>query len=646
MYCPHCGKETQGNAKFCSKCGKVLDVQTDLKKEKKPRPLIIRIISLIFLLFVLPTILVNLVNQNLFSDEKQSLIICIIIYFFSIIIPITLWSHLLKKFPEKKKRLHVIFSPIMLLLLVGIVYSQSQLDYMRSMNRLAIIQNYLVEATAAKLMGDSIMSGHPVGGVTFADIANTATMSAQKLTTVDRLSLARKLDDYDHIGIHWINEIADSAKNTRTWKNLPGQPADFKLSLTDTVAKDWFKTSVQNIQTLKEFGDTAIKNKDKTTMLYIAAKLLVQKHWLNGILYAQKVNLLSFKLADKVMARACAPGESSFRPEDCDPATGICTQRCTVEQPMILTQPPVQQNPPPQTVNENPPEEPAETETPAPTPYTYDSQPTRDTCIGTTSGSYCAQATMQSVNEIVVSAIGFAEDQPNAEKDWDDSWHELEAMGEISPEKTVATPEHSPRVQAFYNDCTARGSFVGGANQNKGRLPTTESGYHCNYKQGVNNCWDFLTYSGGRFMGGDVGCQEKNLVPLAPNKKPAQQAAQPATQSKSSANQNKSWIWEGTYPGNQTGCNVNEVLYAYVKNNQVSYGDTPTDTTGGAGGVSIGSDGHAVSKYTDENGAVTIENFQFTMKGNVATVVRDSTYNDPSGKTASCGPFHFEGTRK
>jgi len=58
------------------------------------------------------------------------------------------------------------------------------------------------------------------------------------------------------------------------------------------------------------------------------------------------------------------------------------------------------------------------------------------------------------------------------------------------------------------------GGIVGGANQDKGRLPTTEAGYHCNYQQGANNCWDYLTYSGGRFMGGDVGCREKNLIPL------------------------------------------------------------------------------------------------------------------------------------
>lgn len=510
MSCPHCGKEVSGKSKFCPECGKALG--------KKSPPLMIQIICWVLLLFVPPIIITKLVSQNFYSDDTQSLTIFALVYYFSIIIPIALWSRFIQKFPQKKNLIHVTFLSIMLLIVASVVFSQSQLDYMRSMNRLPIIQNYLVEATAAKLMGNSIMSGHSVKGVTFADIANTATISAQNLETVDRLSLARKLDDYDNVGITWIHEIADAAKNTYTWKKLSDQPADFKLALNDAVAKEWFKASVQNIQILKEFGDTAIKNKDKTTMLYIAAKLLVQEHWLSGIVHSQKASLLSFNLVSQVMARACAPGEPSFRPEDCDPGTGTCTPECTVEQPVIPTQPPVQQpvqqNPPAQNVEENQP-----TEEPTPTPtseYNYTSE-TRDVCIGTTNGSYCAQAAIQSVNEIAASAIGFVEDQLNAETAWDDAWHNLETTAGISQgEPTTSTAEHSPTVQAFYDSCTAKGSFVGGANQDKGRLPTTESGYHCNYKQGVNNCWDFLTYSGERFMGGDVGCKQMNLVPLAP----------------------------------------------------------------------------------------------------------------------------------
>lgn len=82
----------------------------------------------------------------------------------------------------------------------------------------------------------------------------------------------------------------------------------------------------------------------------------------------------------------------------------------------------------------------------------------------------------------------------------------------------VLTPRISPRLQIFYNQCQARGGIVGGAGTVKARLPTTESGYTCVYKfnspnWGENPCWDFLTYSGGRYLGGNTGCPEWNLTP-------------------------------------------------------------------------------------------------------------------------------------
>jgi hypothetical protein len=336
------------------------------------------------------------------------------------------------------------------------------------------------------------------------------------------------MDSYRKVGLNWSNDIALAAKNTNTWKKLPDQPADFKLKLNDAVARDWLKISLQNIYLLKEFGDSAIQRNDKETMYYIAAKLLVQKHWLNGIAHSQKTNFLGFKLIDPA---AAVSNSDSKHPcygvfLNCMGATcagninceAICTEKfnaCAattpVKQPVKQAPPPAKQTAPVQRQTQ-PAAEPSILPSPEPV-YTYSSE-TRDVCLGTTSGSYCAQKTIESVNEIAASAIGFAEGDRDAEKEWDDSWHNLEALGEILTEETTpATAEHSPRVQAFINSCEARGSFVGGANQNKGRLPTTELGYHCNYKDGVNNCWDFLTYSGGRYMGGDVGCREKNLVP-------------------------------------------------------------------------------------------------------------------------------------
>lgn len=527
MYCHHCGKEIHGNSKFCSTCGKALDVK------RKPAPLIVRIFAWMILLLMLPLMVIIIYHANLSLDDKQANSIFVATVYLYFLVPFIISMFWLKKLSiVTQKRLTPVIFLVMIVWFLGLKYGAAQFGYMRAADKLPQLQNYLIESTAAKLMGDSIYAGHPVSNVTYADIANIASTSAERLTTFSTLSW-RNLDNYRQVALGWTNEIAASAKNTYTWKKLPAQPADFKLSLNDAIAKQWFKTSIQNIQLLKEFGDDAIKRKDKETMFYIAAKLLVQKHWLNGIIHSQKANFLTFNLVDKVLADDSVYCQGIFLhcmsqtcPNDINCASNCGAKRdaCSSStQPESTQQPPVRQIPQNQTVNENQPaEEQPETQTPSSSPYNYDSQ-TRVTCIQVRTGSYCAEETAQSVNEIAASAIGFAEDQPNAEKEWDDSWHNLEAIGEITPnEPTVTTAEHSPRVQAFYNDCTAKGSFVGGTNQNKGRLPTTESGYHCNYKREVNNCWDFLTYSGGRFMGGDVGCQEKNLVPLAPVQKPAQ----------------------------------------------------------------------------------------------------------------------------
>lgn len=66
-------------------------------------------------------------------------------------------------------------------------------------------------------------------------------------------------------------------------------------------------------------------------------------------------------------------------------------------------------------------------------------------------------------------------------------------------------------VQAFYNECKAKGGISPGPGGKKERLPTTESGYTCWYQN--RTCWDFLTYSRERYMGGAPGCPELNLLP-------------------------------------------------------------------------------------------------------------------------------------
>lgn len=93
-------------------------------------------------------------------------------------------------------------------------------------------------------------------------------------------------------------------------------------------------------------------------------------------------------------------------------------------------------------------------------------------------------------------------------------------------------------VQAFYNECKTKGGVIQGSGGVKADLPTTEEGYTCWYQN--RDCWDFLTYSRERYMGGNPGCPTQGLQPQqqinVPDQPPAtpgqaQGGAQPQAQS-------------------------------------------------------------------------------------------------------------------
>jgi hypothetical protein len=92
-------------------------------------------------------------------------------------------------------------------------------------------------------------------------------------------------------------------------------------------------------------------------------------------------------------------------------------------------------------------------------------------------------------------------------------------------------------VQTFFNECKGKGGVIGGTGGVKAGLPTTEEGYTCWYQN--RECWDFLTYSKERYMGGNPGCPEANLVQGAPGgQAPAPQVQQQPAQQQPAQQQN------------------------------------------------------------------------------------------------------------
>lgn len=65
-------------------------------------------------------------------------------------------------------------------------------------------------------------------------------------------------------------------------------------------------------------------------------------------------------------------------------------------------------------------------------------------------------------------------------------------------------------VQFFFDECHGKGGVITGTGGVKEGLPTTEEGYTCWYQN--RECWDFLTYSKERYMGGNPKCPTANLI--------------------------------------------------------------------------------------------------------------------------------------
>lgn len=245
---------------------------------------------------------------------------------------------------------------------------------------------------------------------------------------------------------------------------------------------------------------------------------------------------------------------------------------------------------------------------------------------------WCVEEAIQSVNEISASAVDFVNGGGSAKDSWNNSWDNAQnILGTgITFGEPDTTAEHSPSVQAFYDDCAAKGGIVGGAGTVKTGLPTTEFGYTCEYKyrsltHGEQPCWDYLTYSGGRYMGGNTGCPVENVLP------PIEEAedAEPQEPGESENSENEvaaGHKWDGTYPISTTvncASNMPGMPSVFPVQTTVTVSGNVGNDDGTTFSINSGGSGTEVLQYgtNDENGYVSmigIVNYQFYMDGNVA----------------------------
>lgn len=299
---------------------------------------------------------------------------------------------------------------------------------------LARIQDHLSDITSAKLLGNSILKQRKTSGPSFDDVQLSVVAASEKLIN---LSVPDALKNYQAAAILWSVRIASAAGQPADWEKLKNQPDAFPLTLTDAGAKNYFSVSVKAIERLKRSGEDAIKNKDREAMRQIAADLLVQKHWLNAILYSQKETTVGLLVIPAFAASQQVPPVGKGMDVTCLVCNYPdfykvhwtdklrqqygCDVRC---HPKTKTESTEQQPATKQPATNDDEAKYAD----ALASYTYKNVPKRAICIGNNVGGvFCVEEAVQSVYEIAASAVGFADNTKTLTADeWNNEYEDID----------------------------------------------------------------------------------------------------------------------------------------------------------------------------------------------------------------------------
>lgn len=546
MRCSKCGRNLGLIAKFCPKCG------AEVTAKQKKRSLIFFVGWLLGFLVLIPIFYCVQVDNSAFADFSRSGVLLISIFTAFIVIIILhliyfIFYSLIRFIVRQPILGSIVVAAFLALIGFGAYLYITDMQSQKIADALSFIQDNLAETTVVKIMGDSLAEKKPLANASWERINMETQMISGRLKTLD---VPEKLEGYKEAVIAWTDEVGIAALAPEFWGSVAENPGGFELKLSDKEAEQLFTKSVEKFSELKEFGDNAIKMENRPAMLFIGAKLRVARYWLNSILYSEKSGLFASDLISSVFASSLppVPEVGPGRDVTCDICNSPNVKMTDYQRKMYncdtRCKPSGQQNQPAdgqQTQgqggqtgktggnlsNQNNAGGSQGGGIAGSAGNAGNQAKSRQICIGRggtgfgpvifgskPSNVYCVDVVIQSTSGIDASAINFARGKSSMDKNWENVWHNLEGMGVISTGEP-ATTENSPTVQKFYDECKAKGGTVGGAGIVKSRLPTTEFGYTCNYKINNNSteCWDFLTYSGGRYMGGKEGCVEKNLLP-------------------------------------------------------------------------------------------------------------------------------------
>lgn len=614
MYCANCGKVVSKKAKFCPHCGTTINEDIAaatiqpvtqptnrlIRPAREKPPLWRSLLVLFFINLGLMLIAYLFRSSSTTNTDLKALaaifgLVQLPIAIAFLVLLIAGAGKLLKIFGRwawRKSLIYIKKKPIILLPAVGILviivlaaaYLFTCLNYNATMKQARLARDVAGEIVAAKLIGDALVQNTvPPTGFTLEQVNSAEKIEKSTLTNIKTTS---RLADYKIVVGAWADQIA--AGNAQNWKDIPSEPAQFNIKINDPRLKDSLLEAIGDAATLKEAGDSAIANKDREGMRFVAAKLIVLDHWLSSLETAQPASFLS------LVRPAYA---ASFNRNVC------VTYYAYVNGQRIVTK----------------------------------------GCFGQVRDDiHNASNTAGKLYTSRLPQQYTATEAPTSETNpWNSAWQNFPPAA--TPEGGVgitqgvpSTPQISPRLQAFYNECRAKGGTTAVATSIKERIPTTESGTTCQYPVGGNSCWDYLTASGGRYMGGNAGCPELGLLsrvtpPFPQNitnnilNQVNQDFNDLGINNFNNNNNNTAQSWDGTYLlTTNVSCNVPGLASTgiipssetiTVRNNRF------TDSNGKA--VSISSDGVAQSSMSIniiEGAATMVNNYQFYRAGGSVSV--------------------------
>lgn len=390
----------------------------------------------------------------------------------------------------KTIRQHPVRVTLTLLISVGIIVFIGILIYRGQRynglpNKLFLTQETLSEAAAAKEVGDLLAAGNS-GALKNFDWQGVEKIADNTANTLSKLNNS-VLSDYQKAGIAWAEKIRDAAKDQEKWKGLPAEPDDFTIKLTDSKAEELFNKSLAKTFELAQFGTDAVRREDKEAMRYIAAKLLVQEHWLKGLSKYQTAGIFS-GLINPVYAQDSS--KKKFDKEDANSAASfvLALKLAALEY----------------SAAGNTKEDKAAAEAWKKAAF--------DMCLTVAETNLAPQ--------VLAGLIEDAKSQLPPDQQFIKEWSKAASQADLAPQiltdliKNAAT-QSPPQAQAFKDDCLAKGGMLGGIARTNEWLATTEDGYYCRFKQEEKTCWKFLSYSGGIASGGEGDCKQENILPSA-----------------------------------------------------------------------------------------------------------------------------------